>query len=213
MRFLARLYARRIVNVNVNVVTAGLMAMAVTVGAMHLADRTGLLTWLGSYVPDFHVTLPKRVFKVEGEKLVVSGLTFLVDVVSDVAVYYGLHFLANHLPRRLGMVSKGAHAHLSFMRDATLVQFERALLSPMLYAAALITQNTLLHQGWSVEAATAIGLGTGMGLTRCIHTLWMMQQERRAAERAAKVQSVIDQQRSAAVGGPATQREPHKASA
>lgn len=183
MGVLGRLYRRRIVNVNVNIVFAGLMAMAITVAVMHFLDSTGVLATLKGRVPDFHVTLFGRTFRIMGEKLVISGITFFVDMIADVSVYYGLHFVANHLPRKFGFVATGAHAHLSFMRDATLVQFQRAVLSPLLYAVALGTQNTLLHKGWSVEAATAIGLGSGIALTRCIHTLWMLVTERRAALR------------------------------
>lgn len=185
MGLLGRLYRRRVVNVNVNIVFAGLMAMAVTVGVMHLADASGLLATLKGRVPDLHLTLFGRTFRIVGQKLVISGITFFVDMIADVTVYYGLHFVANHLPRKFGFVATGAHAHLSFMRDATLVQFERAVLSPLLYTVALGTQNTLLHQGWSVESATAIGLGSGIALTRCIHTLWMLHQERRAAAKTA----------------------------
>jgi hypothetical protein len=196
MGFLARLYRRRIVNVNANIIIAGLMAMAITVSVMHLADSSGLLATLGRRVPDFQFSIFGRSHRLIGQKLVISGLTFLVDVVSDVAVYYGLHFVANHLPRKFGFVATGAHAHLSFVRDATLVQFERAVLSPLLYTVALTTQNTLLHQGWSVEAATAIGLGTGIALTRCIHTLWMIQVERRAAARTKTAEAAAAVERA-----------------
>src|SRR5438045_8923247 len=102
MGFLARLYRRRIINVNVNIVTAGLMAMGVTVGVMHLADRTGLLSLLQGRVPDIHFWIFGRSVRLLGEKLVISGMTFFVDVISDILVYYGLHWLANHLPRKLG---------------------------------------------------------------------------------------------------------------
>src|SRR5205085_117801 len=166
-----------------------------TVGVMHLADRTGLLSLLQGRVPDIHFWIFGRSVRLLGEKLVISGMTFFVDVISDILVYYGLHWLANHLPRKLGFVSTGAYAHLSFMRDATLVQFERGILSPLLYAAALTTQNTLLHQGWSVESATAIGLGLGIVLSRCLHTLWMLRQERRAAKRA---KAAVEAERGAA---------------
>jgi hypothetical protein len=134
-------------------------------------------------------------------------MTFFVDVISDIMVYYGLHWLANHLPRKLGFVATGAYAHLSFIRDATLVQFERGLLSPLLYLVALGTQNTLLHRGWSVESATAIGLGLGITISRCIHTLWMMRQERRAARRRAELDAMAAQ---AAAG---LEQERRKASA
>ena len=210
MRFLAQLYTRRIVNVNVNVITAGILAMGITVGVLHLADRWGLLAWLQSRVGNINFNLAGRQVHLVGQKLVISGMTFFVDVISDILVYYALHWLANHLPRRLGFVATGAYAHLSFIRDATLVQFERGLLSPLLYLVALGTQNTLLHRGWAVEPATAIGLGLGILMSRCIHTLWMIRQERRAAKKKAELDAMAER---AAPAGATHERERHKASA
>jgi hypothetical protein len=71
-------------------------------------------------------------------------------------------------------------------------------LSPLLYAVALSTQNTLLHRGWRVESATAIGLGTGIALSRSIHTLWMLRQERRAARRKRELKAISERAAPAA---------------
>ena len=46
MKWLVSLYDRRIVNVNVNVIVAGLLAMGITVLVMHFAERSGLLSSL-----------------------------------------------------------------------------------------------------------------------------------------------------------------------
>lgn len=176
MHWLVRLYDRRIVNVNVNIIVAGLMAMGITVGVMHIADVTGLLDWMKSWVGNFQISLFGRTFQIVGQKLVISGLTFCVDATADVAVYYGLHWVANHMPRRIPRVVRtAAGKELSFVRDATLIQFQRAIISPVLYLVALGTQNTLLHQGWNVAPATAIGLGAGMVVARGLHTLWMLR--------------------------------------
>lgn len=184
MGLLMRLYDRRIVNVNVNIVLAGLLAMGITVLVLHGAERVGLLEALGRYVGDFDVVVRGRRYEIAGEKLMIGGLTFVVDALADVLVYYGLHWVANHMPRRRPRV-RGGYAGMTFLRDATLVQFERALLSPLLYLIALTTQNALLHRGWSVEAATAAGLGTGIATARLLHTLWMLRQERRAGRPSA----------------------------
>jgi hypothetical protein len=73
-----------------------------------------------------------------------------------------------------------AYAGLTFMRDATLVQFERAMLSPVMYIAALGLQQRLLHIGWGLEAATTAGFIVGIAMTRTLHTMWMLRAERRA---------------------------------
>jgi hypothetical protein len=179
MNWLVSLYDRRIVNVNVNVIVAGLLAMGITVLVMHLAEAAGLLAALQGRVPN--ITFPWRggTGHIYGQKLVISGLTLGVDSLADILVYFGLHWFANHMPRKRIPRVRPEYQDLTFVRDATLVQFERAVLSPLLYFIALGTQNLLLHQGWSVESATAIGLGLGMVTARMLHTLWMLRQERR----------------------------------
>ncbi|HYE60541.1 MAG TPA: hypothetical protein VD997_00970 [Phycisphaerales bacterium] len=184
MTWLRAFYSRRIVNVNVNVVAAGLIALAITIGVMHLADRWGLIARLQGIAPDFGFDLLGRRFELEGHKFVISGLTFVVDLLADVLVYYGLHWLANHMPaQKCRPQTTVAYADLSFMRDASLVQFERAIISPLLYLVALGLQNTLMHKGVSIEKATAAGFVLGIFTSRLVHTLWMLRQERKALQR------------------------------
>jgi hypothetical protein len=185
MGWLARLYDRRIVNVNVNVIVAGLAAMGLTVGVMHLAQRLGLLDKLNGLLPDIHGRLFGRSFEVQSQKLIISGLTFFVDLIADVLVYYGLHWLANHMPRKKPRPVVPGFTDLSFMRDASLVQFERAVLSPMLYLVALGLQNAMLHRGVSIEKATALGFVAGIMTSRVLHTVWMAYNERRAGRKTA----------------------------
>lgn len=182
---LRRLYDRRIVNVNVNIVLAGVLALAFTVAVMHLADQWGLLPKLAARIPSFSLNLFGYSFSFEGHKFAVSGITFVVDLIADVAAYYGLHWLANHMPRKREIARPLGYTDLTFLRDATLVQFERALLSPVLYIIALGLQNTLLHQGFGLAAATAWGFGIGIACTRALHTLWMLRQERHAGRPSA----------------------------
>src|SRR4051812_49307552 len=184
MRWLVRLYDRRIVNVNVNIIVAGLMAMGITVAVMHLSERWGVVHALQGWIGKFSVKLPWQ-GRIVGGNLVISGMTLGVDALADIIVYFGLHWFANHMPRTRIPRLKPEYQELTFLRDATLVQFERAVLSPLLYVLALGTQNTLLHRGGSVAASTAIGLTTGMTVARLLHTMWMMRQERRAGKDSA----------------------------
>jgi hypothetical protein len=183
MRRLAELYNYRIVNVNVNILVAGAVALGITVGVMHALEATGLLASLAKAVGERHFSVGR--FELHGEKFLVSGLTFLVDLIADVAVYYGLHWLANHMPRRSARPRHPAYADLSFMRDATLVQFERALLSPVLYILALGIQSKMLHEGAGVAIATTAGFTVGILCSRALHTMWMLRAERRAGARSA----------------------------
>lgn len=183
MRRLRELYDYRIVNVNVNILVAGVVALVITAGIMHMAEQTGVLGTLTEWAKSHR---PRVLgFQLHGDKMVVSGLTFIVDLIADVLVYYGLHWLANHMPRSRTRPKTGAYADLSFMRDATLVQFERALLSPILYIAALGLQSKLLHEGHGVGFATSVGFAVGLVLSRALHTIWMMRAERKAGVRSA----------------------------
>ncbi len=183
MRRLSEWYDYRIVNVNVNILAAGVVAVGLTMAVMHALERSGSLASLIKWVGEHHYHVLGH--EIHGEKLVVSGLTFLVDIVADVAVYYGLHWLANHMPRNGKRKRSIAYADLSFMRDATLVQFERAILSPILYIAALGLQSLLLHQGRGVAFATGVGFAVGLLISRTLHTLWMLRQERVAGRKTA----------------------------
>src|SRR4051812_13830271 len=100
MTWLARFYDRRIVNVNVNIVVAGLAAMGLTVFAMHVADNLGWLAKLEGLLPNIKGHLVGHDFEIHSQKLIISAITFLVDLIADVMVYFGLHWLANHMPRK-----------------------------------------------------------------------------------------------------------------
>lgn len=198
MERLAKLYDHRIVNVNVNILVAGVVALGVTVGVMHTLEALGWLGTMVGWVGEKHFRLGG--FELHSEKFLVSGLTFLVDLVADVAVYYGLHWLANHMPRKGRPVRRGAYADLSFMRDATLVQFERALLSPVLYVAALGLQSKMLHEGYGVAISTTVGFAVGLVISRTLHTMWMVRAERRAGVKSAA--DVVGPDRGTTSDGP-----------
>jgi hypothetical protein len=164
MKLLGRLYGRRIINVNCNVLVAGSLALLPTL-------------WIVSLTRDLGIN----------NKFAITAITFASDLVFDVVIYFVLHWLANHLPRRWGRVTSKAYQHLSFIRDASLVQFERMLMAPLLYTVALGMQNILMHYGVGREWATVWGFAVGLTITRAMHTFWMLRTERRAwREHAAK---------------------------
>ncbi len=167
MQRFARWYARRIVNVNVNIVLAGAAALAITVAVMHPLELSGVHNWI-----EQKTGLDR--------KIVIGILTFLVDLIADVVVYFSLHWLANHWPGRgKPELLQPQHAHPTFMRDATMVQVERMILGPLFYLIALGGQHALLRMNASVAMATATGFTLGILCTRALHTMWMLRKERK----------------------------------
>ena len=174
MHWLARLYAQRIVNVNVNIVLAGLLALPPVVLVVYLAQFLGLP--------------PNHTFHIGGFPFfTISAITLAADLILDFSIYLVLHWLANHHPWRhrllldkADVILEPAHRGMSFMHDAGLVQFERAVLSPLLYLVWLGLQAFLIDRGVGAEAATAVGCVCGILTSRVLHTLWMLRQERRA---------------------------------
>lgn len=157
MSLLGRLYSRRIVNVNVNVVAAGVLALIPVGIVVYIAtEMMGLENRLG-----------------------ISALTFFADVFSDVVIYYILHWLANHGPWRRPAHQLEFGAQPSFFKEATYVQFQRAAISPVLYTIALVLQHALIRYHWKPVWATVIGLSGGIVAARVLHTLWMLLDLRR----------------------------------
>jgi len=162
MRFLVKHYDRRVVNVNVNIIAAGLLALIPTTIIVHLTRHM-----------DIH------------NEYAIMGIMLVADLISDVAIYYALHWIANHMPRKAPRKVNPAYADMSFIRDASLVQFERAILSPVLYTFA-ISLMFLLMQRYSIdfrEEATVISFVVAIAITRTLHTLWMLRVERKAQAR------------------------------
>lgn len=174
VRWIGRYYSRRIVNVNVNIVLAGFLALIPTVGVVHLTHYLGI----GEGESE---TLTRT------ERLTIAAITFLADMFFDVAIYYGLHWLANHLPKRWEKQPadqrEGEEPRLSYFRDATLVQFQRMMISPVLYALWFIGQYTLMRAGVGRELATVVGFAAGITASRTIHTIWMLRDSRAATRR------------------------------
>ncbi|MGQ0629245.1 MAG: hypothetical protein ACT4PL_14230 [Phycisphaerales bacterium] len=229
LRWVARIYARRIVNINVNIILAGLLALPVVLVILRIANTLGLT---------------------EEHKALVSVITFVADIVADVTIYFILHWLANHSPWRrkeLEDVAVAAdHLHLftekdgkqageaseanvagaagadgprgptaelpgsipppglrprrkltatsaealRFLKEATIVQIERAALSPLLYVLWLGTQQYLLRRDHSMEFSTVAGFCVAIGIVRTIHTVWMIRKDHRAAVEARRAGSL-----------------------
>ena len=154
MVLLARLYTKKIININVNIVVAGLLTLGLTLIVIHLTHYIGI-----------------------DSKFAILAIKFTCDVVFDVAIYYLLHWVANHrLPRWVLPKPKNPPGtRLRYFRDATLVQFERALFSPVYYSVMLTVAYFWLDETSSNrEMAAVVGFVTGMLATRSLHTSWML---------------------------------------
>lgn len=179
-RWIARQYARRIVNINVNIVVAGLLAIVLTAIPLNISRHLG--------VTDDH-------------KFTILVITFVSDYVIDLFISVGLHWLANHWPRKLkgrGLIQRAeevvesAPPPLPFVKDTTMIQLQRACLSPLLYVIALGMQWLLLHQGLGRETAAISGFATGILVCRVVHTIWLLRIDRRhwaewEAQRTARI--------------------------
>jgi hypothetical protein len=203
MKWLARLYARRIINVNVNIVLAGLLALPPVILTVYLVQHFGLAhTHTINLGPFSFYTI--------------SAITLVSDLIFDFGIYMGLHWLANHHPWRSRFLDKAeilldkaehllepAHRGLSFIHDAGLVQFERAVLSPLLYGVWIGLQSFLIKRGMGAEAATALGCIAGIAMARTLHTLWMLRQERRAR---AALRRMLDERGASAPASESAER-------
>lgn len=168
MQWFARAYARRIVNVNVNIVAAGILALPPTMLVVNFTRHWGIG---------------------DEDRVWILAITWVTDLIFDVTIYFGLHWIANHgtwknkwLDKAEHLIVEPAHKGMSFMRDAGLVQFERAILSPLLYSVWLGIQYTLMWAGFDRVAAMLVGWVTGITCARTLHTLWMLRAQRLARE-------------------------------
>lgn len=155
---LLNVYRRhRVVNINANIIAAGLLAIA------------------AAKIP---VMLLGRLIGPEN-KLLITLAAGVTDVVFDVLIYYGLHWLANHWrPLRKHRADGTEIEARPFFKDATLIQFERALLSPLYYGAAMGLMWWLQHRGVEPSWAFVLGFVGGLVITRVVHTTWGLRNGR-----------------------------------
>lgn len=145
---------KRVVNVNVNATAGGLAA--IVIGSLLLKI--------------VHRTLP------EMPKLAYAGIGFAADAVADVALYFALHWVANHWRPIKGHSEKEQTAleaeRPPFWKDAGRVQLERIVLSPVFYL--LSVSGHYLLQLWGMDPSWAMLLSYSVVLliTRAIHTVW-----------------------------------------
>ncbi|MCL4220511.1 MAG: hypothetical protein KJZ65_03990 [Phycisphaerales bacterium] len=155
-----RLYQRhKLININVNIAAAGLLAILVAKYPVHLADR---------FIDE---TLGL------GHPLIKSIAAAVIDGVADVVIYYVLHWLANHW-RPFGRMhdSDKPDDDRLFLRNATLVQFERLALSPIFYGVSIglmwaVQHFTDIRTSW----AFVIAFATGIIVTRILHSIYMVR--------------------------------------
>jgi hypothetical protein len=140
---------RRVININVNVTTAGILALA-------LAKFP--VGWTAELIGREH-------------KLMIAVAAYGIDMVFDALVYFALHWLANHWkpgePEPLNQARVGL-----FFRDALTVQAERMVLVPVFALIAIGGMWVLQHQtdlkvGW-IFVITYL---TAILITRVLHTI------------------------------------------
>lgn len=155
-----KLYQRhKLININVNVAAAGLLAIVVAKYPVHLLD--GVITR--------HVG--------GGHALLKSIGAAVVDGIADVIIYYALHWLANHWrPFGAKHVSDSPDDARHFFRNATLVQFERLVLSPVFYGIS-VGLMWALQKFADIQASWAFVLAfcSGILVTRILHSIYMIQ--------------------------------------
>lgn len=152
---LFRLYQRKkIINVNVNIVLAGLVAVLLSKYPVH---------WMSQAIgPGLHWL-----------KALLAGV---IDATVDIGLYFLLHWVANHwrpLKPKSDLERRAFENVGSFWKNATLVQAERYLLSPIFYIIAVggmwaLSAYTPLRESW----AFVVAFSGAIIVTRIIHTVW-----------------------------------------
>ena len=154
-RRFVRFYQRnRFLNINLNLVMAGLIAIA-------LAKFPGKLVadWLG---PD--------------HTLLITLIAYGLDTVLDVSVYFGLHWVANHW-RPSAVHGKDPKPERpkhrkNFLVDAGRVQAERMVLVPVFAAVSMgMMYGLQKFGGVSASWAFVYSFASAIVVTRTLHTI------------------------------------------
>lgn len=149
---LFKLYQRkRVININVNVTIAGLLALVLAVYPVKL---------IGHVIPEEH-------------RLLRVVLPYFIDMLLDGAVYFALHWLANHW--KPGDPEPVDRARIKrFFSDALVVQAERIALVPIF--ALIAFGGMWIHEHHRVldiayHWAFVLTYLTAIGITRILHTI------------------------------------------
>ncbi len=153
---LFRLYQRkRVININANVIIAGLGSTFIVVGLIWLVKHPMGVVW-----PTWGYT----VFSV------------VSDIILDVAMFTGLHWMANfwrplegRTEREKMQLGAAAPPHL---QDTARVQLERMVLSPLYYTIAASGTEFLQRMGMHPSFAVLVAYPVGLLVTRTLHTIW-----------------------------------------
>ncbi|MEL6329858.1 MAG: hypothetical protein AAFR38_09365 [Planctomycetota bacterium] len=156
-RRLFRFYQRkRVVNINANVVAAGLLSTLVVAGILAIMKRV-----IGTDWPSLGYTL----------------FSAAADIVLDLAIFAALHWIANHW-RPMRGASKREELELSAsaphpIHDATKIQVERAVISPLYYLLAMGGMEALQRfADWRPYTAVIVAYCAALVITRTVHTFW-----------------------------------------
>jgi len=142
------LYQRkRIININLNVIVAGLLAIAIA---------------------KYPVLLVTEAIGRE-HKFINAMVAAVLDAVADAVIYFLLHWVANHWKPD---PTKAHGPSRSFWRDASLVQVERLILTPPFYVVAVGGMYALQHADFTPSWSFVISFSSAIVMTRVIHTIW-----------------------------------------
>lgn len=162
---LFRLYQRKkIINVNVNIVAAGLLAIVIAAWPVEVVARL-----IEEQMGPGHAWL----------KSIAAGA---IDGLVDIGIYFLLHWVANHWkPLRPRCEADRRHhaREENFWKTATFIQAERYLLSPIFYVIAM-GGMWLLHTQLHMRegAAFVVSFSCAIVVTRIIHTIWGLRNGR-----------------------------------
>jgi len=151
-RFFKYYQRKRVVNINLNILMAGFLSIAIAKYPVHLISE-----WIG----------PEH-------KLINSVIAYVLDTTIDVCMYYGLHWLANHWNPRGNLPKDDSLPRArKFMRDATRVQAERMALVPIFMLFSMGGMWALQHfYQITTSWAFVFAFVAAMFVTRIVHTLW-----------------------------------------
>tara|TARA_R110002072_G_scaffold103792_3_gene227700 strand:+ start:372 stop:977 length:606 start_codon:yes stop_codon:yes gene_type:complete len=148
-----KLYQRkRVVNINLNILAAGFLAIALAKIPIMLIGN-----WIGTE-----------------HKFLIAAIAYVVDTIFDVIVYYALHWIANHWnPHGHLPEQKKRPKSRRFVHDATRIQAERMALVPIFILIGPVGMWVLdrfygIQHSWAFVIAFVCAIIT----TRIIHTFW-----------------------------------------